>query len=152
MRCSKCHHPESKVVDSRPAQEGDVIRRRRECESCGERFTTYERLEQSLPMVVKHDGRREPFDREKIRLGIQLACRKRDVSAQTIAALVDDIERATLDAGDPEIPSSVIGERIMERLRDVDEVAYVRFASVYRRFSDAGAFMSEAQKLFTRRR
>ena len=152
MRCPKCRHAESKVVDSRPGQEGDVIRRRRECESCGERFTTYERLEQSLPLVVKHDGRREPFDRRKIELGIQIACRKRDVSAQTIAGLVDDIERAAVEAGEPEVASSFIGERIMERLRDVDEVAYVRFASVYRRFQDAGAFMSEAQKLFTRRR
>ena len=129
-----------------------MIRRRRECESCAERFTTYERVEQSLPLVVKHDGRREPFDRKKIETGIQIACRKRDVSAQTLLRLVDDVERAVLESAEPEVTSSFVGELIMERLRDVDEVAYVRFASVYRRFQDAGAFMSEAQKLFSKRR
>jgi len=152
MKCPRCHHAESKVVDSRPGPENETIRRRRECESCSERFTTYERLEQSLPLVVKHDGRREPFDRKKIEVGIQISCRKRDVSAQTIARIVDEVERAAVESGEPEVTSSFIGERVMERLRNVDEVAYVRFASVYRRFQDAGAFMSEAQKLFTRNR
>lgn len=152
MRCPKCRHAESKVVDSRPGPESDVIRRRRECEACAERFTTYERLEQSLPLVVKHDGRREPFDRKKIETGIQIACRKRDVSTQTLSRLVDEVERAVLETGEPEVSSSLVGELIMERLRDLDEVAYVRFASVYRRFEDADAFMSEAQKLFSKRR
>jgi transcriptional repressor NrdR len=152
MRCPRCHHAESKVVDSRPAEEGDVIRRRRECEACGERFTTYERLEQSLPLVVKHDGRREGFDRRKIEAGIQIACRKRDVSANTVGRIVDEVERAARETGEPEVTAQFIGERVMERLREVDEVAYVRFASVYWRFSDAAAFMAEAQKLFTRRR
>jgi transcriptional repressor NrdR len=152
MRCPRCHHAESKVVDSRPGPDADVIRRRRECEACGERFTTYERLEQSLPMVVKHDGRREPFDRKKIETGIHIACRKRGVPAETVARLVDDLERVVLEIGEAEVTSSLIGELIMERLRDLDEVAYVRFASVYRRFEDAGAFMSEAQKLFSKRR
>lgn len=103
-------------------------------------------------MIVKHDGRRETFDRRKIELGIQISCRKRDVSAQTIARIVDEVERAVVESGEPEVTSSFVGEHVMERLRNVDEVAYVRFASVYRRFQDAGAFMSEAQKLFTRRR
>ena len=129
-----------------------MIRRRRECESCAERFTTYERLEQSLPLVVKHDGRREPFDRKKIETGIQIACRKRGVSAQTLLRLVDDVESAALESAEPEVTSSFVGELVMERLRDVDDVAYVRFASVYRRFQDAGAFMSEAQKLWRKRR
>ncbi len=140
MRCPYCGHLEDKVVDSREAQEGIVTRRRRECLECARRFTTYERIEDVLPQVVKKDGRREPFDRAKIVEGVTRACQKRPVSAEQIEALVSDVERKVMEAGEREMRSTAIGEAVVERLRRLDEVAYVRFASVYRAFRDVGEF------------
>jgi transcriptional repressor NrdR len=135
------------VIDSRLSKDGLIIRRRRECEGCGKRFTTYERVEEPLPAVVKKDGRREPFDRAKIAAGIKKACEKRPVSTETIDSVVDRIERWALEYGEPEIPSKAIGERVMKELHALDEVAYVRFASVYRSFKDIGEFMNELSEL-----
>jgi transcriptional repressor NrdR len=139
------------VVDSRPSEDGDVIRRRRECERCARRFTTYERLEVILPLVVKRDGRREAFDRKKIVDGLALACHKRPIPAERIAVLVHEVERAVVESGESEVPSTLIGERVMERLRELDAVAYVRFASVYRQFRDAEEFLGEVRQLLDRR-
>jgi len=147
MRCPHCGHLEDRVVDSREAQEGLVTRRRRECLSCRGRFTTYERIEEVLPQVVKKDGRREAFDRHKIVEGVATACQKRPVSAEQIEALVASVERELSDLGEREIPTSAIGEAVMRRLRAMDEVAYVRFASVYRAFRDVGEFMAELEGL-----
>jgi transcriptional repressor NrdR len=147
MRCPHCGHLEDRVVDSREAQEGLVTRRRRECLSCKGRFTTYERIEEVLPQVVKKDGRREAFDRHKIVEGVATACQKRPVSAEQVEALVAAVERELSDLGEREIPTSVIGEAVMRRLRTLDEVAYVRFASVYRAFRDVGEFMAELEGL-----
>ncbi len=147
MRCPYCGHLEDRVVDSREAQEGQATRRRRECLGCQRRFTTYERIEDVLPQVVKKDGRREAFDREKIVEGVATACQKRPVSAEQIEALVAGIERQVQEMGEREIRSSVIGEAVMQRLRKLDEVAYVRFASVYRAFRDVGEFMTELEGL-----
>ncbi|HEX9049443.1 MAG TPA: transcriptional regulator NrdR [Anaeromyxobacter sp.] len=147
MRCPYCGHLEDRVVDSREAQEGQATRRRRECLGCQRRFTTYERIEDVLPQVVKKDGRREAFDREKIVEGVAIACQKRPVSAEQIEALVAGIERQVQETGEREIRSSVIGEAVMQRLRTLDEVAYVRFASVYRAFRDVGEFMTELEGL-----
>ncbi len=147
MRCPYCGHPEDKVVDSREAQDGQVTRRRRECLGCARRFTTYERIEDVLPQVVKKDGRREPFDRAKIVDGLATACQKRPVSAEQIEALVAAVEREVQEVGEREIRTSAIGEAVMQRLRKLDEVAYVRFASVYRAFRDVGEFMSELEEL-----
>ncbi|MCA9586929.1 MAG: transcriptional repressor NrdR [Myxococcales bacterium] len=147
MKCPFCAHVESKVTDSRAATGGDVIRRRRECERCERRFTTYERVEEVLPFVVKKDGRREAFDRQKVLGGLRRACDKRAVPSERLDALVDAVERALIDAGDKEIPSTVIGERAMEHLRELDEVAYVRFASVYRSFRDIDELRSEIESL-----
>lgn len=147
MRCPYCGHPEDKVVDSREAQDGQVTRRRRECLGCARRFTTYERIEDVLPQVVKKDGRREPFDRAKIVDGLATACQKRPVSAEQIEALVAAVEREVQEMGEREIRTSAIGEAVMQRLRKLDEVAYVRFASVYRAFRDVGEFMSELEAL-----
>ncbi len=143
MRCPYCAHLEDRVVDSREAQEGQATRRRRECLGCGRRFTTYERIEEVLPQVVKKDGRREPFDRMKIVEGVAIACQKRPVSAEQIQALVGSVERHLQELGEKEIRTAVIGEAVMRRLRELDEVAYVRFASVYRAFRDVGEFMTE---------
>ena len=143
MRCPYCGHLEDKVVDSREAQEGLQTRRRRECLGCGRRFTTYERIEEILPSVVKKDGRREAFDRRKIAEGVRIACQKRPVSSEQIEALVAAVERRIAEAGEREVRSTAIGEAVMERLRALDEVAYVRFASVYRAFRDVGEFMTE---------
>ena len=143
MRCPYCGHLEDRVVDSREAQEGQATRRRRECLGCSRRFTTYERIEDVLPQVVKKDGRREAFSREKIVEGIATACQKRPVSAEQIEALVSGVERQVQELGEREIRSTVIGEAVMRRLRELDEVAYVRFASVYRAFRDVGEFMTE---------
>ncbi len=140
MRCPYCGHPEDRVVDSREAQDGQVTRRRRECLACARRFTTYERIDDVLPGVVKKDGRREAFDRAKILEGVATACQKRPVSAEQMEGLVADVERQLQEAGEREIPTSVIGEAVMQRLRRLDEVAYVRFASVYRAFRDVGEF------------
>ncbi len=143
MRCPYCAHLEDRVVDSREAQDGQATRRRRECLGCARRFTTYERIEEVLPQVVKKDGRREPFDRTKIVEGVAIACQKRPVSAEQVQALVGSVERQLQELGEKEIRTSVIGEAVMGRLRELDEVAYVRFASVYRAFRDVGEFMTE---------
>ena len=147
MRCPYCGHLEDRVVDSRDAQEGLATRRRRECLGCGRRFTTYERVEDVLPQVVKKDGRREAFDRRKIVEGLLRACQKRPVSREQIDALVSDVERRVQELGDREVASHVVGEAVMERLRELDPVAFVRFASVYRAFADVGEFMSELEGL-----
>ncbi len=147
MRCPYCGHPEDRVVDSREAQEGQATRRRRECLGCQRRFTTYERIEEVLPQVVKKDGRREAFAREKIVEGVATACQKRPVSAEQIEALVSGVERQVQELGEREVRSAVIGEAVMQRLRKLDEVAYVRFASVYRAFRDVGEFMAELEGL-----
>jgi len=147
MKCPFCPRQDSKVIDSRLSKDGLIIRRRRECEECGKRFTTYERVEEPLPAVAKKDGRREAFDRAKIASGIKKACEKRPVSTDTIDAVVDRIERWALELGEGEIKSQSIGERVMEELHDLDEVAYVRFASVYRSFKDINEFMHELSDL-----
>jgi transcriptional repressor NrdR len=147
MRCPYCGHLEDRVVDSREAQDGQATRRRRECLGCNRRFTTYERIEEVLPQVVKKDGRREPFDRAKIVEGVAIACQKRPVSAEQIQALVTSVERSLQELGEKEIRTSAIGEALMARLRELDEVAYVRFASVYRAFRDVGEFMTELEGL-----
>jgi transcriptional repressor NrdR len=138
-------------MDSRPSKGGSAIRRRRECLKCEKRFTTYEQIEEILPMVVKRDGRREPFDRLKIVAGVRKAVEKRPVSSERIEALVDDIENALMDRAAKEINSTEIGEMVMNRLKELDDVAYVRFASVYRQFKDINAFMDEVKKLLARK-
>jgi len=143
MKCPFCTHDDTRVVDSRLGKEGNNIRRRRECIECERRFTTYERVEETLPLVIKKDGRREVFDRQKIISGIQRACEKRPVSISTIEKVVDQIEVKLQESGEKEIAASRIGEAIMEALQSLDEVAYVRFASVYRQFRDINEFMSE---------
>jgi transcriptional repressor NrdR len=147
MRCPFCLHPNSKVVDSRPDKEGSSIRRRRECEVCGKRFTSHERVEEILPMVLKKDGRREPFDRLKLVAGIKKACEKRPVSVEAIERMVDRLEIRLQEGGEREISTVAIGECVMAELHEIDEVAYVRFASVYRSFKDINEFMSELQDL-----
>ena len=151
MRCPYCGHLEDRVVDSREAQEGQATRRRRECLACGRRFTTYERIEEILPQVVKKDGRRETFDRKKIVEGLHVACRKRPVAAEQIEEIATAVERKLQEMGEKEIPSTVIGETVMERLKALDPVAYVRFASVYRDFRDVGEFMTELEGLARRK-
>ena len=143
MKCPFCTHDDTRVVDSRLGKEGYNIRRRSECIDCERRFTTYERVEESLPLVIKKDGRREAFDRQKIISGIQRACEKRPVSIATIEKVVDQMEVKLQESGEKEIAASRIGEAIMEALQSLDEVAYVRFASVYRQFRDINEFMSE---------
>jgi transcriptional repressor NrdR len=143
MRCPFCDHPEDKVVDSREAQDGRATRRRRECLACGRRFTTYERIDEILPQIVKKDGRRETYDRDKIVKGLEIACQKRPVSREQIEALVAAVERQLQETGEREVRSSVIGETVMARLKELDPVAYVRFASVYREFRDVKDFVSE---------
>jgi transcriptional repressor NrdR len=149
MKCPRCGHVDNKVVDSRAGKDGDVIRRRRECLSCGRRFTTYERIEEELPLVVKRDGRREPYDRQKILSGIRKACEKRPVSADTIEHLVEALEQEFQSGAEKEISSIRIGERVMSKLLQVDDVAYVRFASVYRQFKDVSQFVEEIRTLIT---
>ncbi|MBX3475654.1 MAG: transcriptional regulator NrdR [Planctomycetes bacterium] len=141
MRCPFCKVDNDRVVDSRSSSEGAVVRRRRECLACGKRFTTYERIEETPLRVIKKDGSRAPFDREKIRHGIQRACEKRPVSASQIEQVVQDIEDEVTKRFDREVPTRVIGELIMEKLKAVDSVAYVRFASVYREFKDTADFI-----------
>lgn len=135
------------MVDSRVSKDGAAIRRRRECLACGFRFTTYERPELQLPMIVKRDGRREHFSREKVIEGIKKACQKRPISIDQIEAFVDELERELLESGEKEVPSTVIGEKVMEKLHEWDEVAYVRFASVYRRFKDVTEFIAQIEEL-----
>lgn len=147
MRCPYCHGPENKVLDSRESHEGAVTRRRRECLGCKRRFTTYERVEELMPLVVKKDGRREPFDREKLLMGLKKAVEKRPVSMDQLEELVGAVEGRLQELGEKEIPSSAVGEDVMRRLRELDEVAYVRFASVYRSFRDIAEFMTELKDL-----
>lgn len=143
MKCPFCAHHDTKVVDSRLGREGNNIRRRRECISCEKRFTTYERIEETLPLVIKKDGRRELFDRAKIIAGMQRACEKRPISIAVIEKEVDRLELSLQESGEKEIESSRIGETVMDILHELDEVAYVRFASVYRQFRDINEFMAE---------
>ncbi len=152
MKCPFCHDIDNRVIDSRLGKDGDVIRRRRECAHCKRRFTTYERVEEMLPMVVKKDGRREMFDRQKIVSGLKKACEKRPVSIAAIEETADRIEQALQERGDKEVPSSVIGEAVMRELHSLDKVAYVRFASVYRSFKDVSEFMRELEELIEERR
>ena len=152
MKCPFCDDVEDKVVDSRMAKEGEVIRRRRECLSCKRRYTTYERVEETLPAVVKKDGRREPFDRGKIVSGLKKACEKRPISTATIETVTDRIEKRIQDMGETEIVSTAVGEEVMKELSQLDQVAYVRFASVYREFKDIDQFMDEIKALAQQRR
>ncbi|HEY1418017.1 MAG TPA: transcriptional regulator NrdR [Myxococcaceae bacterium] len=147
MRCPFCKRDDSKVLDSRESAEGTVTRRRRECLGCHKRFTTYERVEELMPLVVKKDGRREPYDREKLISGLQKAVEKRPVSMAQLEALVAEVEARVLERGEKEVPSSLVGEEVMRRLRALDQVAYVRFASVYRSFRDIEEFMDELKGL-----
>lgn len=147
MKCPFCSHMESKVVDSRPTEDGNVIRRRRECCACSKRFTTYEKVEDIPLMVIKKEGHREPFDRNKIMNGILRACEKRPVSIAQIESIVNDIETEVYQSAEREVSSNEIGEKIMMHLKELDEVAYVRFASVYRQFKDLNTFMEELNKL-----
>jgi len=150
MKCPFCSHDDTRVVDSRLGKEGNNIRRRRECVECERRFTTYERVEETLPLVVKKDGRREVFDRQKIISGIQRACEKRPVSIATIEKVVDQMELTLQESGEKEIDASRIGESVMAALQSIDEVAYVRFASVYRQFRDINEFMSELKDILAK--
>ncbi|MGH2404188.1 MAG: transcriptional regulator NrdR [bacterium] len=152
MRCKFCGHEESKVLDSRPVEEGRSVRRRRECLQCGRRFTTYERADPAPLMVVKRDGRREPFDRAKAMAGLIRACGKRPISMEAMDLLVDDVEREVRRNGAQEVASSAIGNLVMERLRRLDDVAYVRFASEYRRFQDVDSIAEEIETLKERKR
>lgn len=147
MRCPNCQHKNSKVLDSRPVEEGRAIRRRRECEACGFRFTTFERLEAIPLIVVKKDGARQEFSREKLIRGLMKACEKRPVPIETIETIALEVERELRNSGVSEIDSKEIGEMVMERLSTVDEVAYVRFASVYRQFKDLSVFLDELKEL-----
>jgi len=150
MKCPFCAYTDTKVIDSRLGKEGNNIRRRRECVECERRFTTYERVEEMQPLVVKKDGRRQPFERMKILAGIQRACEKRPVSSEAIEKVIDRLEMSLLESGEREIESSRIGEAVMAALRDLDEVAYVRFASVYRQFKDINEFMSELKEILAK--
>ena len=143
MRCPFCGHPEDKVIDSRASPSGDATRRRRECEACAKRFTTYERVEYTLPIVVKKDGRREPFDREKLLRSVRVACVKRPVGDDAIEAIAARLEQEVHAEGQRELTTTAVGERVMRLLRDLDEVAYVRFASVYKGFDDPSDFERE---------
>lgn len=147
MKCPFCGFSDTRVIDSRLGKEGNTIRRRRECAECERRFTTYERVEDTLPLVIKKDGRRESFDRLKVISGMQRACEKRPVSISTIEKAVDRIEQSLQESGEKEINASRIGSAVMEALHDIDEVAYVRFASVYRQFKDINEFMAELKEL-----
>jgi transcriptional repressor NrdR len=152
MRCPFCAHLEDKVVDSREGKDGRVIRRRRECLKCAKRFTSYERIDEIPLMVIKKDDRREPFDRNKIMGGLRRACEKRPVSTAAMEAVTDEIEQMLQDSPEREIATVAIGERVMERLRVMDTVAYVRFASVYRQFQDVDQFMRELKEILEQRK
>lgn len=147
MKCPYCNEADTKVIDSRPADDNSSIRRRRQCERCGKRFTTYEKLETMPLMVIKKDDSREAYDRSKIEAGILHSCYKRPVSPRQISTMIDEIENQIFNREEKEIPTSVIGELVMDKLKSVDEVAYVRFASVYREFKDVSTFMEELGKL-----
>jgi transcriptional repressor NrdR len=152
MKCPFCHETDNRVIDSRLSRDSNMIRRRRECSRCNRRFTTYERVEEMMPLVVKKDGRREGYDRIKIVNGLKRACEKRPVSINTIEAIADRIERNLQERGEKEVASSVIGETLMRELHDTDQVAYVRFASVYRSFKDINEFMVELEELIKERK
>lgn len=152
MQCPFCLKLDSKVIDSRVSTAGDVIRRRRECEGCARRFTSRERVEDVLPVVVKKDGAREPFDREKVLRGVRLACNKRPIAMERIEGFIDELERQLIEGEAKEVESREIGERVMKLLRELDEVAYVRFASVYRSFRDIDEFRSELDRMASARR
>lgn len=152
MKCPFCGHVEDKVIDSRVSKDNLVIRRRRECFGCQSRFTTYERVEEFMPLVVKKDGRREPFNRTKVVEGLKKACEKRPISINLIEEFVDGLEKTLQEMGEKEIPGSVIGEKVMAKLREWDEVAYVRFASVYKQFKDLDEFMIELKGLLDNRK
>ena len=147
MKCTFCNQDNTRVVDSRPADDNTAIRRRRMCDACGKRFTTYEKVETIPLIVIKKDQNREQFDRSKIEAGVLRACHKRPVSAEQIHRLVDDVETEVFNLEEREIPSSVIGEIVMDKLKDLEAVAYVRFASVYREFKDVNTFMDELKKI-----
>jgi len=149
MKCPFCAEIDNKVIDSRLSKDGNVIRRRRECIICGRRFTTYEHIEEIPVMIVKKDGRREVFSREKLRSGLQKACQKRDISVNVIDEFLDELERDLREAGEKEISSNKIGEKVMAKLHEIDDVAYVRFASVYREFKDVNDFVSELKNLLS---
>ena len=152
MRCPFCGHPKDKVVDSRETGSGDAIRRRRECLGCSRRFTSYERVEEIPYLVIKKDGRREPFDRRKLLAGLHRACEKRPIPAKALDSIADEVEQMVQDTPDREVEARVIGECVMTRLKDLDKVAYVRFASVYRQFEDVQEFMAELKDLLETRR
>lgn len=152
MKCPFCGNVENKVIDSRLSKDGQVIRRRRECNDCARRFTTYERIEEVLPLVIKSDGRREPFDHAKVVRGIQAACEKRAVPTAVIEQLVEDIEKQLQDTGEKEVESAVIGEEVLVRLADIDDVAYIRYASIFRKFADLGAFAKELNDMLAERK
>ena len=147
MKCPYCRELENKVIDSRMTKEGNSVRRRRQCLGCNHRFTTYERVEEVPLVLIKKDGRRETFDRTKVLAGMQKACEKRNISINTLEEFVDELERELQEIGEKELPSSVVGSRIMTKLQALDDVAYVRFASVYREFKDINDFMSELKDL-----
>jgi transcriptional repressor NrdR len=147
MKCPYCGEIDNKVMDSRLSKDGTVIRRRRECIECARRFTTYEHIEEIPVMIIKKDGRREIFNREKVRQGVAKACEKRNISVETIEEFIDNLERDLKEIEEKEISSSVVGEKIMAKLHELDDVAYVRFASVYREFKDVNDFFSELKKL-----
>lgn len=147
MNCPFCSHLQDKVVDSRESREGDVVRRRRECLGCGRRFTTYERIDEVPYMVVKKDGRREKFDRQKVLTGLLKACEKRPVAMGRLAEIVNDVEAKLMDSPERELSTTEVGEMLMDRLKSLDKVAYVRFASVYRDFQDEEAFFTELKSL-----
>ena len=150
MKCPFCGEIDNKVIDSRLSKDGNVIRRRRECIICSRRFTTYEHIEEIPVMIIKKDGRREVFSREKVRSGIQKACQKRDISINVIEDFLDELDRDLRESGEKEVPSQKIGEKIMIKLHDIDDVAYVRFASVYREFKDVNDFVSELKSLLSK--
>ena len=147
MKCPYCRAGDSRVVDTREMVDLDAVRRRRQCRDCGRRFTTYERVEPVSLMVVKKDGRREPYDRRKLEGGVRLACTKRPISAETIQRILDEVETALFAQANEEVPSRVVGELVMEKLREVDQVAYIRFASVYRSFGDLEDIRDEVESL-----
>ena len=150
MKCPYCGEIDNKVIDSRLGKDGNVIRRRRECLACTRRFTTYEQIEDIPIMIIKKDGRREIFSREKVRSGIQRACEKRNISMDAIEEILDDLERDLRETDRKEIPSNTIGEKVMARLHELDDVAYVRFASVYREFKDVNDFVAELRNLLSK--
>ena len=147
MKCPFCGHENTRVIDSRPAEDNNSIRRRRVCDECGKRFTTYEKVETIPLIIIKKDNNRETYDRTKIEAGVLLACHKRPISAEQITKLVDDVEVAIFSSEEKEISTSKIGELIMDKLKELDPVAYVRFASVYREFKDVNTFMNELKKM-----